>query len=109
VRQEDGSLKMVMDENGEVVPFATWDPDESDTVGPYEGIIKPMRVTLDPGDMLYLPTMWFVLSFYWCAISMLGSWLCNELLADRSCLVYRYHKVSQSCSDEGICCAVNYW
>lgn len=21
----------------------------------------------------------------------------------------RYHKVSQSCSDEGICCAVNYW
>ena len=20
-----------------------------------------------------------------------------------------YHKVSQSCSDEGICCAVNYW
>jgi hypothetical protein len=21
----------------------------------------------------------------------------------------RYHKVSQSCSEEGICCAVNYW
>jgi len=20
-----------------------------------------------------------------------------------------YHKVSQSCSDEGLCCAVNYW
>lgn len=37
-----------------------------------------MRVTLNPGDMLYLPALW-------------------------------YHKVTQSCSPEGICVAVNYW
>jgi jumonji domain-containing protein 7 len=39
---------------------------------------RPLRATLNQGDMLYLPALW-------------------------------YHKVSQSCSEEGICCAVNYW
>ncbi|KAI9667205.1 MAG: hypothetical protein M1821_000018 [Bathelium mastoideum] len=61
------------------VPFPTWDPDE-----PYKHATKfsklanPMRLTLNEGDMLYLPAQW-------------------------------YHKVTQSCNAEGICCAVNYW
>ncbi|KAI1422131.1 phospholipase A2 [Xylaria sp. FL1777] len=61
------------------VPFATWDPDTPDVRATlYSHLAEPMRVSLEPGDMLYLPAMW-------------------------------YHKVSQSCSEDGICVAVNYW
>ncbi|KAI1175481.1 phospholipase A2 [Nemania sp. FL0916] len=61
------------------VPFATWDPDTPEVrATPYSHLAEPMRVSLEPGDMLYLPAMW-------------------------------YHKVSQSCSEDGICVAVNYW
>ncbi|KAI5777379.1 cupin-like domain-containing protein [Geopyxis carbonaria] len=51
------------------------------TVGMSDGFsngCRPLRVSLQPGDVLYLPALW-------------------------------YHQVSQSCSEEGICCAVNYW
>lgn len=65
-------------ENG-AIPFATWDPDSpEENTTPYSALASPMRVTLNPGDMLYLPAMW-------------------------------YHKVSQSCLDDDICVAVNYW
>lgn len=61
------------------LPFATYDPDfPLDTATPFSHLSKPLRVTLEPGDMLYLPALW-------------------------------YHKVSQSCDEQGICCAVNYW
>ncbi|KAI2643704.1 phospholipase A2 [Xylaria nigripes] len=75
-----GSLELRMDEAADGnVPFAIWDPDKPDVhATPYSHLAEPMRVSLDPGDMLYLPAMW-------------------------------YHKVSQSCSEEGICVAVNYW
>ncbi|KAJ9142741.1 JmjC domain-containing protein 7 [Pleurostoma richardsiae] len=64
---------------GEDVPFATWDPDRpGECATAYSALARPVRVTLRPGDMLYLPAMW-------------------------------YHKVSQSCSEDGICVAVNYW
>ncbi|KAI0145221.1 phospholipase A2 [Xylariaceae sp. FL1272] len=79
----DGTkLKLQMDKDDvgvPKVPFATWDPDEPEVnATQYSHLAEPMRVTLDPGDMLYLPAMW-------------------------------YHKVSQSCSKDGICIAVNYW
>ncbi|KAH8164630.1 hypothetical protein CIB48_g3618 [Xylaria polymorpha] len=86
-RQEEGdSLVLRMDEavkeNSEQpskVPFATWDPDVPEVrATKYSHLAEPMRVSLESGDMLYLPAMW-------------------------------YHKVSQSCSDDGICVAVNYW
>ncbi|ERS95798.1 hypothetical protein HMPREF1624_07874 [Sporothrix schenckii ATCC 58251] len=42
------------------VPFAVWDPDApSANTTPYSGLAEPMRVTLNPGDMLYLPAMWY--------------------------------------------------
>lgn len=58
-------LGLVMDageggqEESESVPFATWDPDSpEDNATPYSRLAEPMRVTLDQGDMLYLPAMW---------------------------------------------------
>ncbi|KAH0264999.1 phospholipase A2, partial [Aureobasidium melanogenum] len=72
-------LKHVLDEPELIVPVPTWDPDFPDVrPTPYSKLVKPLRVTLNEGDMLYLPAMW-------------------------------YHKVGQSCGDEGYCCAVNYW
>ena len=72
-------LLVQIDEPEAYVPFATWDPDApEENATPYSQFAQPMRVTLDEGDMLYLPALW-------------------------------YHKVSQSCNEEGLCCAVNYW
>lgn len=76
---DEEGLVIQIDEPPAYVPFATWDPDvPSVNTTPYSEFAQPMRVTLDEGDMLYLPALW-------------------------------YHKVSQSCNDEGLCCAVNYW
>ncbi|KAI1104902.1 putative pla2g4b [Jackrogersella minutella] len=77
IRSDDGLH--IQKEDGDKVPFAIWDPDHPDIrATKYSHLAKPLRVTLNPGDMFYLPAMW-------------------------------YHKVSQSCSEEGICVAVNYW
>ncbi|KAL2160648.1 hypothetical protein VTH06DRAFT_1336 [Thermothelomyces fergusii] len=77
--EEKSGLKLVLEGEDAVVPFPTWDPDRpGENATPYSALVQPMRVTLNPGDMLYLPCMW-------------------------------YHKVSQSCSPEGVCIAVNYW
>ncbi|KAI1638612.1 phospholipase A2 [Biscogniauxia mediterranea] len=74
-----GPLELRKDEDETTVPFAIWDPDNPTTrATAYSHLAEPVRVTLNPGDMLYLPAMW-------------------------------YHKVSQSCSEDGICVAVNYW
>jgi peptidyl-lysine (3S)-dioxygenase / protease len=66
-----GALELALDDEGEngpggvaggqgeAVPFATWDPDEPDVNATgYSTLARPMRVTLLPGDMLYLPAMW---------------------------------------------------
>lgn len=75
-----GGFKVVLDEpKSEVQCWPTVDPDEPlGKAGVWWRHCRPLRVTLEPGDMLYLPAMW-------------------------------YHKVSQECGEEGICCAVNYW
>lgn len=68
--QPSGSgLELVLDDRGEgegeeggmMVPFAIWDPDRPhENATRYSGLAQPMRVTLNAGDMLYLPCMWWV-------------------------------------------------
>lgn len=64
-KDDDGTLELVMDvaeeegEEAERVPFATWDPDRPEEhAGPHSKLVEPVRVTLEKGDMLYLPAMW---------------------------------------------------
>ncbi|KAK0615982.1 putative phospholipase [Bombardia bombarda] len=78
-KENQGGLSLDVETASDTVPFAIWEPDRPlENATQYSKLAEPMRVTLEPGDMLYLPCMW-------------------------------YHKVSQSCSPEGICVAVNYW
>ncbi|KAK4999780.1 hypothetical protein LTR66_001237 [Elasticomyces elasticus] len=73
------ALSLRIDELAEKVPVAIWDPDAPDyNATLMSHLAQPLRVTLNEGDMLYLPALW-------------------------------YHKVSQSCGNQGYCCAVNYW
>ncbi|KAB5550980.1 cupin-like domain-containing protein [Coniochaeta sp. 2T2.1] len=62
IRDNDGNgLTLVDDDDGEEkVPFAMWDPDRPGrNTTPYSELARPVRVTLDPGDFLYLPAMWY--------------------------------------------------
>lgn len=55
-------LELVLEDDGaDEVPFAIWDPDRpTENATEYSALLQPMRVTLNPGDMLYLPCMWWV-------------------------------------------------
>lgn len=57
--RDQASLSIRVDEGSDLVPFVTWDPDDPQTnATSLSQCAQPMRVTLDPGDMLYLPAMW---------------------------------------------------
>jgi jumonji domain-containing protein 7 len=54
------SLHIQIDDPEAYVPFATWDPDFPDrNATPFSQHAQPMRVTLEEGDMLYLPALWY--------------------------------------------------
>ncbi|EDU43035.1 phospholipase A2 [Pyrenophora tritici-repentis Pt-1C-BFP] len=58
IRKED--LYVKIDSPEEYVPFATWDPDNpSVNATPYSHLSCPLRVTLQEGDVLYLPALWY--------------------------------------------------
>lgn len=76
---QSSGLEAVLQIPAETVPCATWDPDEPNKRATSLSAFAPrVKITLNEGDILYLPAMW-------------------------------YHKVSQTCCDEGFSCAVNYW
>ncbi|EFX06012.1 phospholipase a2 [Grosmannia clavigera kw1407] len=78
----DGNAVDITVEGG-AIPFATWDPDRpEENTTPYSALALPMRVTLNPGDMLYLPAMWLAIPPF---------------------------VLLPSCLGDGICVAVNYW
>ncbi|MCJ1249685.1 hypothetical protein MMC30_006911 [Trapelia coarctata] len=54
-------LEIVPDEDTDPVPCAMWDPDQPNNQNTgLSSLSRPMRVTLKPGDMLYLPSLWCV-------------------------------------------------
>lgn len=55
VRKEDSLV--IEEEDGAFVPFATWDPDKPVQTR-YSHLASVARVTLNPGDQLYLPALW---------------------------------------------------
>lgn len=76
---EEFTLEPKLDDPPSSIPFAIWDPDVPEAQATeFSSLSRPLRMTLEPGDILYLPALW-------------------------------YHKVKQSCSNEDICVAVNYW
>ncbi|KAG0648810.1 Jumonji domain-containing 7 [Hyphodiscus hymeniophilus] len=62
VRRDDGGFEMRREE-GERIPFATWDPDSSAGATQYSQYARPLDVTLEEGDMLYLPALWYDMDF----------------------------------------------
>jgi peptidyl-lysine (3S)-dioxygenase / protease len=60
---ESGHWTMeIKEEDGDKVPFATWDPDRDEGGDGYETRYSkystPVRVRLRKGDMVYLPALW---------------------------------------------------
>ena len=77
---ESGKLQILLDEPYQMLPFPTWDPDKPNIhTTLFSRLAKPLRVTLNPGDMLYLPALWF------------------------------HKVSQSSDPVENFCCAVNYW
>ncbi|RDW94805.1 putative phospholipase a2 protein [Coleophoma crateriformis] len=57
--KEGESLRMRIEDGEPKVPFAIWDPDRpTENTTEYSHLANPMRVTLEAGDMLYLPALW---------------------------------------------------
>ncbi|KAJ9663302.1 hypothetical protein H2201_005746 [Coniosporium apollinis] len=54
------NLEAEVDDPPTKTTFPTWDPDNpSLRPTPFSHLSRPMRVTLDEGDMLYLPALWY--------------------------------------------------
>jgi jumonji domain-containing protein 7 len=90
-------LTFDVESDDDLVPVATWDPDKPlDWPSKYSHLSEPLRVTLEEGDLLYLPAMWyhkvsqspgeegFALAVnYWYDMDFSGGfWTANNFLRD---------------------------
>jgi jumonji domain-containing protein 7 len=58
LRKED--LCIQVDEPEAYIPLPTWDPDRpTENTTTYSEYARPIRVTVNPGDVLYLPALWY--------------------------------------------------
>lgn len=95
--QRQADLVVKRSEDDVCVPVATWDPDvPKHRPSEYSHLSQPLRVTLNEGDMLYLPAMWYhkvsqsagaegfaCAVNYWYDMDFDGSfWTGNELIRD---------------------------
>jgi jumonji domain-containing protein 7 len=93
----DGVLVLEPQEGQDAVPVAVWDPEEPELrCSEYSHLSKPVTVTLQEGDMLYLPAMWYhkvkqtsgkegfaCAVNYWYDMSFQGSfWASNSFVRD---------------------------
>lgn len=57
--RQSGGLTVIEETGGDLIPFPTWDPDNPmQNTTRYTQLAEPLRATLEPGDMLYLPALW---------------------------------------------------
>jgi len=55
----DETMDLIPDDPPTQVPCAIWDPDKPiENTTKFSHLSRPLRVRLDPGDMLYLPSCW---------------------------------------------------
>jgi jumonji domain-containing protein 7 len=95
--KSDGALVLEPQEGQDAVPVAVWDPEEPELRrSDYSHLSKPVTVTLEAGDMLYLPAMWYhkvkqssgkegfaCAVNYWYDMSFEGSfWASNSFVRD---------------------------
>jgi jumonji domain-containing protein 7 len=58
--ESDSALSIEPQEGQDAVPVAVWDPEEPALRrSEYSHLSRPVAVTLQEGDMLYLPAMWY--------------------------------------------------
>lgn len=58
----DDDLVLTLDNPHTDVPFVTWDFGSKEHSTRFSDLAQPMHVTLEAGDLLYLPAMWCVCS-----------------------------------------------
>lgn len=60
VAEGSDDLRIEVQEGEDQIPVAIWDPEEPELRrSEYSHLSKPLSVTLQEGDMLYLPAMWY--------------------------------------------------
>jgi jumonji domain-containing protein 7 len=86
------------------VPLPTWDPDNpTENTSPYSKYARPIRVTVNPGDILYLPALWYhkvkqtsgdenicCSINYWYDMEFAGSFQCTNKFVQDAALLYQH-------------------